>query len=80
MLFRSTLIVYYLYLLPFQVMHSNHSSISTHVIFLLVLQYGNQLRLLLSDPGSDLYSGSDLYPGSDLYLASPPEIEESILV
>ena len=27
----------------FQVMHSNHSSISKHVIFLLVLQYGNQL-------------------------------------
>ena len=27
-------------------MHSNHSSISMHVIFLLVLQYGNQLRLL----------------------------------
>ena len=27
----------------FQVMHSNHSSISKHVIFLLVLQYRNQL-------------------------------------
>ena len=32
-----------------------------HVIFLLVLQYGNQLRLLLSDPGSDLRPRSDLY-------------------
>ena len=31
----------------FQVMHSNHSSISKHVIFLLVLQYGNQLGQLL---------------------------------
>ena len=36
-----------------------------HVIFLLVLQYGNQLRLLLSDPRSNLYPRSDLYPHSD---------------
>ena len=48
----------FIFCFPFQVMHSNHSSISMHVIFLLVLQYGNQLRLLLSDPGSDLYLAS----------------------
>ena len=40
---------------------SNHSSISMHLIFLLVLQYGNQLRVLLSDPGSDLRPRSNLY-------------------
>ena len=50
----------------FQVMHSNHSSISMHVIFLLVLQYGNQLRLLLSDPRSNLLTS-----------LRPSEIEES---
>ena len=44
----------FIFCFPFQVMHSNHSSISMHVIFLLVLQYRNQLRLLLSDPRSDL--------------------------
>ena len=61
---------------PFQVMHSNHSSISMHVIFLLVLQYGDQLRLLLSDPRSDLltslrpsYLTPTFLPRSDLYLA-----------
>ena len=37
-----------------------------HVIFLLVLQYKNQLRLLLSDPGSNLRPGSDLYLTSTL--------------
>ena len=47
MLTRSTLIVYYLYLLfSISSYAFNHSSISMHVIFLLVLQYGNQLRLL----------------------------------
>ena len=51
----------FIFRLPFQVMHSNHSSISMYVIFLLVLQYGNQLRLLLSDPRSDLCPCSDLY-------------------
>ena len=46
MLSCSTLIVYYLYLLFAISSYVNHSSISMHVIFLLVLQYGNQLRLL----------------------------------
>ena len=64
----------FIFCFPFQVMHSNHSSISMHVIFLLVPQYGNQLRLLSSDPCSDPY------PCSDPTSLRPSEIEESILV
>ena len=40
------LCIIFIFCFLFSVMHSNHSSISMHVIFLLVLQYRNQLRLL----------------------------------
>ena len=57
----------FIFCFPFQVMHSNHSSISMHIIFLLVLEYGNQLRLLSSDPCSDPYPRSDLYLAPTLW-------------
>ena len=56
----------------FQAMHSNHSSISMHVIFLLVLQYGNQLRLLQL-----LILAPTLYLAPTFTLLWPSEIEES---
>ena len=55
----------------FQVMHSNHSSISMHVIFLLVLQYGNQLGQASTSNLSDLLTS--LQPSTSLW---PSEIEE----
>ena len=56
---------------PFQVMHAIHSSISKHVIFLLVLQYGNQLRQASTSILSDLLTS--LWPSTSL---RPSKIEE----
>ena len=55
----------------FQVMHSIHSNISKHVIFLLVLQYGNQLGQASTSILSDLLTS--LWPSTLLW---PSEIEE----
>ena len=56
----------FIFCFPFQVTHSNHSSISMHVIFLLVLQYGNQLgqasTSILSDLLNSLRLSTSLRP------------------
>ena len=65
----------FIFCFPFQVMHSNHSSISMHVIFLLVLQYRNQLGQASTSILSDLLTL--LQPSTSL---QPSKIEETILV
>ena len=65
----------FIFCFPFPVIHSNHSSISMHVICLLVLQYRNQLGQASTSILSDLLT---LLQPSTLLQSS--EIEEPILV